>query len=95
MFGRPEGEFDIRKVEEIYSKILSMLMAEGHTNSLAGFVYIFAANQMIGELVHRKILDSGVSHDQIRGLRETAEKAGIDMIAKASGLYVTEKDGEA
>ena len=95
MWKKPENEFDIHKVEEIYTKILSMLMAEGHTNSLAGFVYIFAANQMIGELVHRKLLDSGVSLDKIRGLRETAEKAGIDMIAKASGMYVTEKDGEA
>jgi len=95
MWKKPENEFDIHKVEEVYTKILSILMAEGHTDSLAGFVYIFAANQMIGELMHRKLLDSGVSHDQIRGLKETAEKAGMDMIAKASGLYITEKDGEA
>ena len=95
MFQKPPGEFDIHQVEEIYTKILTMLMAEGHTNSLSGFVYIFAANEMIGELIHRKLLDSGVSLEQIQSLKETAEKAGMDMVAKASGMYITEKDGEA
>jgi len=95
MFEKPPSEFDIRKVEEIYTKILTMLMADGHTSSLAGFIYIFAANEMISELIHRKLLDSGITLDQINNLREAAEKAGMDMVAQASGLYVTEKDGEA
>jgi|TARA_B100000073_G_scaffold340805_1_gene341151 hypothetical protein len=95
MFEKPPGQFDIHKVEEIYTRILSMLMSEGYTQSLSGFVYIFAANAMIGELIQRKLLDSEISLEQIEDLKKTAEKAGMDMIAKASGMYVTEKDGEA
>tara|TARA_Y100001937_G_scaffold120813_1_gene178588 strand:+ start:2429 stop:2716 length:288 start_codon:yes stop_codon:yes gene_type:complete len=95
MFERPPGEFDIHKVEEIYTKILTLLMEQGYTKNLSGFVYIFAANAMVSELIQRKLLDSQITLEQLEDLKKTAERAGMDMVARASGLYVTEKDGEA
>ena len=68
-------EFDIHKVEEIYTRVLSMLMAEGYASSLHGFIYIYAANQMIGELIQKKLLDSDITLSQIHNLKKAAEKA--------------------
>jgi hypothetical protein len=87
--------FDIDKVEEIYTEFLSQMMKKGHTTNIEGYIYIYAAVEMIHQLIHRKMLDIGLSHDQLDSLKKTAERAGMDMVARASGLYITEKDGEA
>ena len=91
----PNKSFDIEKVEEIYTEFLTHMMAKGYTRSLEGYIYIYAAIEMINQLIHRKMLDIGLSHEQLDSLKKTAEKAGMDMVARASGLYITEKDGEA
>ena len=90
-----EELFDIDKIEEIYTEFLSSMIAKGYTKTLQGYIYIFAATEMISLLIQKKLVDLGVTHEQIASLRKTSEKVGLDMIAQAKGQYVSKDDGEA
>ena len=90
-----EELFDIDKIEEIYTEFLSSMIAKGYTKTLQGYIYIFAAVEMISLLIQKKLVDLGVTHEQIASLRKTSEKVGLDMISQAKGQYVSKDDGEA
>lgn len=90
-----ELDIDIEKIEEIYTNFLTEMISKGYTNSIQGYIYIFAAAQMISLLIHRKLLDIGLTHEQLASLKKTSEKVGLDVIAQAKGQYVSKDDGEA
>ena len=79
---------------DYYTKSMEGAIKENWVDTVESLLALYTSIHMSSVLIHRKLLDSGISFKEIEVTRKVGEALGENVVDEATGVFRVKADNE-